>query len=74
MKRRQYLAAGLSVPLLSGCLGNQTGDGETTVTETTTSATTIDAGSTDRDIRATVARHQGYETAFLETTTVNLTL
>jgi hypothetical protein len=50
MKRRQYLAAGLSVPLLTGCLGNRTDDDEETDAETTTDDTaTSEAGSTGAD-------------------------
>jgi hypothetical protein len=49
MNRRQYLAASLSVPLLSGCLDTQTDDGDGTDTETAISTTTSEDGSSAPD-------------------------
>ncbi|WP_135534450.1 iron transporter [Halostella pelagica] len=49
MKRRQYLAAGLSVPLLAGCLDGQTDNGDTTNAEPTDSTTSTEPGSPDSD-------------------------
>ncbi|WP_121821522.1 iron transporter [Halostella salina] len=55
MKRRRFLAAGASVPLLAGCLGGDDGDSTNTDTTTGTAETTTDTtadgqGSSPRGI------------------------